>query len=161
MLRSAGRKVIYDAEHFFDAYRADSEYALRTILAARDAGAAVLCLCDTNGGTMPECVAEAVEIVKKRAGGGGATIGIHTHNDSAVAVANALAAICAGADHAQVADVLLVATVDSPTGVGNRRECDAAGQSGSDNATQEEPAAPPERESAYESESHRPAFLSW
>src|SRR2546421_8656387 len=99
LMRSAGRKVIYDAEHFFDAYRADREYALRTILAAQDAGAAVLCLCDTNGGTMPECVAEAVEIVKKRTGGG-ATIGIHTHNDSAVRRAHALAAIRAGADDA-------------------------------------------------------------
>src|SRR5438874_7105085 len=68
LMISAGRKVIYDAEHFFDAYRANPEYALRTVLAAPEAGAGVLCLCDTNGGSMPECVADAVEQVRKRAG---------------------------------------------------------------------------------------------
>jgi len=98
LLVQAGRKVIYDAEHFFDAYRANPEYALRTILAAQEAGASVLCLCDTNGGTMPECVSQAVAEVKKRAS---AKVGIHTHNDAALAVANALAAINAGAAHAQ------------------------------------------------------------
>lgn len=98
MMRSAGRQVVYDAEHFFDAFRANRDYALRTLLAAQEAGATVLCLCDTNGGSMPEFVAEAVDAVKQQTG---VRVGIHTHNDGGVAVANALAAIRAGADHAQ------------------------------------------------------------
>src|SRR5688500_18035438 len=60
LMRSAGRQVVYDAEHFFDEYRANPKYALQTLLAAQEAGASVLCLCDTNGGTMPEFIAEAV-----------------------------------------------------------------------------------------------------
>jgi 2-isopropylmalate synthase len=98
LMRSAGRQVIYDAEHFFDTFRVNPEYALKTLLAAQEAGASVLCLCDTNGGSMPEFIAEAVNKVKSKTS---AKIGIHTHNDSSVAVANALAAISAGADHAQ------------------------------------------------------------
>jgi 2-isopropylmalate synthase len=98
LMRSAGRQVIYDAEHFFDTYRSNPEYALKTLLAAQEAGASVLCLCDTNGGSMPEFIAEAVSKVKSKTS---VKIGIHTHNDSSVAVANALAAISAGADHAQ------------------------------------------------------------
>mgnify|MGYP005840774383 CR=1 FL=1 len=97
-LRGAGRQVVYDAEHFFDAFRADREYALATVLAAQEAGASVLCLCDTNGGSLPEFIGEAVAEVRKRAS---AAIGIHTHNDGALAVANALAAVRAGADHVQ------------------------------------------------------------
>ena len=98
LLVSAGRQVVYDAEHFFDQFRANREYAIKTLLAAQEAGASVLCLCDTNGGSMPELIEEAVTEVKKRTS---ATIGIHTHDDSAVAIANALAAIRAGAEHAQ------------------------------------------------------------
>ena len=98
MIRSAGRQVVYDAEHFFDAYRANPAYALQTLLAAQEAGASVLCLCDTNGGTMPEQVAEAVAAVAKETS---AKVGIHTHNDCGVALANALAAVRAGAGHAQ------------------------------------------------------------
>jgi 2-isopropylmalate synthase len=98
LMRKNGRQVVYDAEHFFDAYRANPEYAIKTLLAAQDAGAAVLCLCDTNGGSMPELIAAAVRDVKQRCG---AMVGIHTHNDSGVAVANALAAVQAGANHAQ------------------------------------------------------------
>jgi 2-isopropylmalate synthase len=97
-MKSNGRQVIYDAEHFFDAFRANKEYALRTLLAAQEAGASVLCLCDTNGGSMPEFIAEAVAAVKEKTG---VTIGIHTHNDGGVAVANGLAAVRAGANHAQ------------------------------------------------------------
>ncbi|HWB52967.1 MAG TPA: citramalate synthase [Tepidisphaeraceae bacterium] len=97
-MRSAGRKVVYDAEHFFDTFRSNPEYAIQTLLAAQEAGAEVLCLCDTNGGSMPEFVAQAVAAVKSKTS---VKIGIHTHNDSAVAVANAQAAIAAGADHAQ------------------------------------------------------------
>ena len=97
-VHAAGRKVVYDAEHFFDAFKADRNYALQTLRAAQDAGAAVLTLCDTNGGSMPELVAEAVAAAREACT---AMIGIHTHNDAALAVANALAAIRAGASHAQ------------------------------------------------------------
>jgi 2-isopropylmalate synthase len=65
LMRSAGRQVVYDAEHFFDTFRSNPDYALKTLLAAQEAGASVLCLCDTNGGSMPEFVAEAVAAVKK------------------------------------------------------------------------------------------------
>src|SRR3954463_13849777 len=98
LLRSAGRQVVYDAEHFFDTFRTNPEYALQTLLAAQEAGASVLCLCDTNGGSMPELVAEATAAVKRQTS---AAVGIHTHNDSGVAIANAMAAIRAGASHAQ------------------------------------------------------------
>src|SRR5262249_49189575 len=93
LMRSAGRQVVYDAEHFFDTYRSNPEYALKTLVAAQEAGASVLCLCDTNGGSMPELVAEAVAAVKKKTS---AKVGIHTHNDASLAVANALAAVKAG-----------------------------------------------------------------
>jgi 2-isopropylmalate synthase len=98
LMRSAGRQVVYDAEHFFDAFKANPRYAIQTLLAAQEAGATVLALCDTNGGTMPEQVAEAVAEVKRQTS---VTVGIHTHNDCGVAVANALAAVRAGSGHAQ------------------------------------------------------------
>ncbi len=97
-IRGAGRQVVYDAEHFFDAYKANPQYAVHTLLSAQEAGASVLCLCDTNGGSMPELVAEAVAAVKEQTG---ARVGIHTHNDAALAVANALAAVRAGSGHVQ------------------------------------------------------------
>ena len=96
-LRAAGRRVIYDAEHYFDAYRADSSYALETLRAAVRGGADTLVLCDTNGGTMPWDVEGAVIA----AAGLGATLGIHTHNDAGMAVANTLVAVRAGARHVQ------------------------------------------------------------
>src|SRR5688500_5777145 len=68
LMRDAGRQVVYDAEHFFDGYRADAQYAIRTLLAAQEAGASVLCLCDTNGGCLPEFIAEVVEKVKRETG---------------------------------------------------------------------------------------------
>src|ERR1700722_18333733 len=83
---SNGRKVVYDAEHFFDTYRSNPSYALSTLRAAEEAGASVLALCDTNGGSMPEQIAEAVATVKKHCS---ALIGVHTHNDTGVAIANA------------------------------------------------------------------------
>ncbi len=98
LMKQAGRLVVYDAEHFFDAYKANPQYALKTLLAAQEAGASVLALCDTNGGSMPEFIAEAVAAVKKEVG---IVVGIHPHNDSGLAIANGLAAIRAGADHAQ------------------------------------------------------------
>jgi 2-isopropylmalate synthase len=98
LMRQAGRQVVYDAEHFFDSYRANPQYAIQTLLSAQEAGASVLCLCDTNGGSMPELIYEAVEAVKRQTS---VAVGIHTHNDSGVAIANAMAAIRAGASHAQ------------------------------------------------------------
>jgi 2-isopropylmalate synthase len=97
-LKDYGKEVIYDAEHFFDGYRGDPDYALRTLEAARAAGADVLCLCDTNGGALTSRVAEVVAAVRRRFEG---VIGIHTHNDSDLAVANAVAAVEAGATHVQ------------------------------------------------------------
>ena len=97
-LKDHGKEVIYDAEHFFDGCVANVDYAMRTLEAAAEAGADVLCLCDTNGGTPTPRLAELVEAVCARFD---RVIGIHPHNDSDVAVANALAAIAAGATHVQ------------------------------------------------------------
>lgn len=97
-LKAHGREVVYDAEHFFDGYFANPSYALKTLEAAKNAGADVLCLCDTNGGTLPVRLAEAVALVVSKFG---EVIGIHTHNDSELAVANTLAAVDAGATHVQ------------------------------------------------------------
>jgi 2-isopropylmalate synthase len=97
-LKKHGREVVYDAEHFFDGYNANPDYALKTLQAAKDAGADVLCLCDTNGGNIPSKLVEAVTEVRKRFDG---ILGIHPHNDTDVAVANALAAVEAGCTHVQ------------------------------------------------------------
>ena len=86
--------MVYDAEHFFDGYIHNRDFALRTLEAAKHAGADVLCLCDTNGGTLTEFLAQIVADVRAKFDG---IIGIHTHNDSDVAVASALAAISQGA----------------------------------------------------------------
>ncbi len=94
-----GREVIYDAEHFFDGYKDSAEHALATLKAAADGGAACLVLCDTNGGTLPKEVAEICEVVREFLPG--VAIGIHTHNDCELAVANAIAAVDAGAVHVQ------------------------------------------------------------
>ncbi|MCE5324233.1 citramalate synthase [bacterium] len=93
-----GREVIFDAEHFFDGYKSDAEYALKTLEAAESAGAACLVLCDTNGGRLPSEVSQTIDIVKSRCH---ADIGIHAHNDSDLAVANSVAAIQHGAVHVQ------------------------------------------------------------
>jgi len=95
-----GRELVYDAEHFFDGYKADRDYALATLQAARDAGARTLVLCDTNGGTL---TGELVEIVTdvRSAVEGPIAWGIHTHNDAELAVANAIAAVQAGVRHVQ------------------------------------------------------------
>ena len=97
-LKAHGREVIYDAEHFFDGYQANPAFALRTLEAAKTAGADVLCLCDTNGGTLPMRLQEIVAEVRRRFDG---ILGIHAHNDSDVAIANALVAIEAGVTHVQ------------------------------------------------------------
>src|SRR5689334_20214376 len=97
-LKDHGREVVYDAEHFFDGYINNPDYALQTLEAAQRAGADVLCLCDTNGGTLTGRLVEIIAEVRKRFDG---VIGIHTHNDSDSAVANSIAAIEAGATHVQ------------------------------------------------------------
>ena len=97
-LKALGREVIYDAEHFFDGYESSRDFALRTLESARDAGADCLVLCDTNGGTLTDRLAEIVADVRRTFDG---EIGIHTHNDSELAVANAVAAIELGASHVQ------------------------------------------------------------
>ena len=97
-LKSHGREVFYDAEHFFDSYRDDADYSLKTIKAAHDAGADLVVLCDTNGGSLPEQIAEAVGAAIRTLG---VPVGIHTHNDGGVGVANALAAVRAGASQVQ------------------------------------------------------------
>jgi len=97
-LKSHGKEVIYDAEHFFDGYKADSEYALKTLMEAEQAGADVIVLCDTNGGTMPGELVDIIEEVKRYTN---TPLGIHAHNDSEVAVANSIAAVNAGIVHVQ------------------------------------------------------------
>lgn len=89
-LKSKGREVIYDAEHFFDGFEANPAYAKATLRAAAQAGADYVVLCDTNGGTLPGRVAEIVDELRRE---GFARLGIHTHNDSGCAVANSLAAV--------------------------------------------------------------------
>jgi 2-isopropylmalate synthase len=96
--KAAGREVFYDAEHFFDGLRHNPDYALQTLRTAQDAGAAVVILCDTNGGTLPDDIAAAVE---KAGRGLRVPLGIHCHNDCDVAVANTLAAVERGATQVQ------------------------------------------------------------
>ena len=105
-LRGEGRRVFLDAEHFFDGYRFDRDYALEVLRTAAEAGAEVLALCDTNGGMLPDQVADVVHEVLGGtgvavAGSSGARLGIDCHNDTGCAVANSLAALDAGALHVQ------------------------------------------------------------
>src|SRR5687767_240963 len=90
-----GREAIYDAEHFFDGYRADRDYALSTLRAARQAGARTLVLCDTNGGTLTDELVAIIDDVRAALegdpGAPAVTWGIHTHNDAELAVANSMA----------------------------------------------------------------------
>jgi len=97
-LKAHGKRVFYDAEHFFDGYRADAAYALTTLEAAQSAGAERLILCDTNGGALPEDIGEVTRVVCARAR---VPVGIHAHNDGELAVANTLAAVRAGASQVQ------------------------------------------------------------
>ena len=100
-----GRELVYDAEHYFDGYRADRDYALSTLRAARDAGSRTLVLCDTNGGTLTtqllEILADTRAALEGDPGADRLTWGIHTHNDAELAVANSLAAVQAGVRHVQ------------------------------------------------------------
>jgi 2-isopropylmalate synthase len=97
-LRAEGRRVIYDAEHFFDGHRLNPEFALKTIQAAQEGGAEIVALCDTNGGSLPERIAAGVDAAR---GALKVPVGIHCHNDCDVATANSLAAVRHGAIQVQ------------------------------------------------------------
>lgn len=97
-LHGGGQRVFYDAEHYFDGFRANPEFALKTIKAAEEAGAEIVVLCDTNGGRLPEEVAAAVTAARKELK---IPVGIHCHNDCDLAVANSLIAVDAGAIQVQ------------------------------------------------------------
>lgn len=105
--KQMGKEVVYDAEHFFDGYKLDAEYTLSSLGAAAQAGADCLVLCDTNGGSLPDEVSQAVKHVyaylaaQTSDGAALPRFGIHTHNDGALAVANAMAAVQAGCTHVQ------------------------------------------------------------
>lgn len=96
-LKAAGREVIFDAEHFFDGFKANPQYALKVCQKAAEAGADVVVLCDTNGGAMPDEIVKGVESAKAL----GVPLGIHVHNDCGLAVANSLLAVDAGVHHVQ------------------------------------------------------------
>jgi len=96
--KKLGKEVIYDAEHFFDGYKDNADYALRTLLAAEEAGADTIVLCDTNGGTLPLTLAAIMREVTAKVA---APLGIHAHNDSGMGVANSLLAVSEGAVHVQ------------------------------------------------------------
>ena len=97
-LRSEGRRVFLDAEHFFDGYRSNSSYALEVVRTSAEAGADVVALCDTNGGMLPD---ELSDVVHEVLGKSSARLGIHCHNDTGCAIANSLAAVAAGVTHVQ------------------------------------------------------------
>ncbi|MFQ6136153.1 MAG: citramalate synthase [Candidatus Hydrothermarchaeales archaeon] len=97
-LKSKGLEVIYDAEHFFDAYKANPEYAMETLESAQKSGADCVVLCDTNGGCMPAEVQTTIEAVQKKID---SPLGIHAHNDADTAVANTMVAVAMGIEHVQ------------------------------------------------------------
>ncbi len=97
-IKSSGKELIYDAEHFFDGFKDDSAYAIETLKAAADGGADIICLCDTNGGAFPDEVSEILARVKCEIN---LPVGVHFHNDGGVAVANSIEAALAGAAHIQ------------------------------------------------------------
>jgi 2-isopropylmalate synthase len=97
-LKSRGLEVFFDAEHFFDGYKSNAEYALETVRVAGRAGASCIVLCDTNGGTLPQEIASMTAAAKR---GVSASLGIHAHNDGELAVANSLMAVMAGAVQVQ------------------------------------------------------------
>ncbi len=97
-LKQQGKEVVFDAEHFYDGYKTNPDYAMQTLQAAADAGADVLCLCDTNGGVFPDEIYKLTQIVVERFN---VQVGIHCHNDCEMAVANSVAAVQAGAVQVQ------------------------------------------------------------
>lgn len=100
-LTARGKHVIYDAEHFFDAFDDDPDYALACLRAAADAGARTVTCCDTNGGSLPDRIARALAAASRALDGCGTSLGIHCHNDAGCGVADTLAAVGAGATHVQ------------------------------------------------------------
>ena len=96
-----GKRVIYDAEHFFDGFADDRDYALQCLRAAAEAGAETVVCCDTNGGTLPDRIAAAMAEVVAALAPAGVRIGIHCHDDAGCGVANSLAAVQQGATHVQ------------------------------------------------------------
>ena len=100
-LVAAGKRVVYDAEHFFDGYADDPAYALRCLQAAAAAGAETVTCCDTNGGTLPDRVGAVMSEVVRTLAESGARVGIHCHDDAGCGVANSLAAVAVGATHVQ------------------------------------------------------------
>tara|TARA_Y100000590_G_scaffold469863_1_gene660223 strand:+ start:2315 stop:3934 length:1620 start_codon:yes stop_codon:yes gene_type:complete len=98
LLVKEGKRVIFDAEHFFDGYKASPSFAITMLKAAQNGGADTLVLCDTNGGSLPETIRETTEDVVKQFD---KNIGIHAHNDSGLAVANTIMAVVAGVSHVQ------------------------------------------------------------
>ena len=100
-LVAQGKRVVYDAEHCFDGWHADRDYALRCLRAAAEAGAETVVPCDTNGAHLPAQIATAVADIGAHLADTGVRVGIHTHDDAGVGVANALAAVEAGATHVQ------------------------------------------------------------
>ncbi len=97
-LVAGGTAVFYDAEHFFDAYKANKEYSLRCLAVAQEAGAQAICLCDTNGGTLTSRISALIKEIRPEIK---INLGIHCHNDAGLAVANSIAAVEAGADMVQ------------------------------------------------------------
>lgn len=97
-LKSKNKEVVFDAEHFFDGYKSNKEYALKTLAIAKESGADVVVLCDTNGGTLPSEISEITKEVVETIGG---KIGIHCHNDIGMAVANSILAVQSGVNHIQ------------------------------------------------------------
>ncbi|MDD5510297.1 MAG: citramalate synthase [Dehalococcoidales bacterium] len=97
-LRAKGLTVFFDAEHFFDGFKTNPDYSLRCLEAAADAGAGCLVLCDTNGGSLPDEIATAIGVVRDKTS---VALGIHTHNDGGLAVANTLAAVAGGVSQVQ------------------------------------------------------------
>ena len=100
-LVAQGKRVVYDAEHFFDGYKDDPEYAMRCLRAATQAGAQTVTCCDTNGGTLPDRVSETMSAVISALADSGVAVGIHCHDDAGCGVANTLAAVRCGATHVQ------------------------------------------------------------
>jgi 2-isopropylmalate synthase len=100
-LVAQGKRVVYDAEHCFDGWLDDAEYARRCVRAAADAGAETVALCDTNGGSLPGRIAEATRDLAAALAGSGAQVGIHCHDDAGCGVADTLAGVEAGATHVQ------------------------------------------------------------
>jgi 2-isopropylmalate synthase len=100
-LVAAGKRVVYDAEHFFDGFADDRDYALRCLQVAAESGAETVVCCDTNGGTLPEQISDAMAAVVASLAPAGVRVGIHCHDDAGCGVANSLAAVRRGATHVQ------------------------------------------------------------